>query len=147
MEKFKIIGITVKTVNDGDQAANDIGGLRAEFLNDDIMNKIPNKVSSEIISVYTDYDGDYTDPYRVLIGCKVSSLENIPKGMIGREIESEAYAKFVCKGNILEGALYETWMDIWNTPLKRTYTADFEVYGEKAQDLENAEVDIYIAVE
>ena len=30
--------------------------------------------------------------------------------------------------------------------MKRDYTADFEVYGEKAQNPENAEVDIFVAV-
>jgi predicted transcriptional regulator YdeE len=30
--------------------------------------------------------------------------------------------------------------------LDRSYTADFEIYGEKAQNPENAEVDIFIAV-
>ena len=30
--------------------------------------------------------------------------------------------------------------------LDRTYTADFEIYGEKTQNLQDAEVDIMIAV-
>ena len=30
--------------------------------------------------------------------------------------------------------------------LDRSYTADFEIYDEKAQNPENAEVDIFIAV-
>lgn len=35
---------------------------------------------------------------------------------------------------------------LWNSDLPRKYTADFEIYGEKAQNPENAEVDILVAV-
>ena len=44
--------------------------------------------------------------------------------------------------------VYDKWVNIWDMDktLDRTYTADFEIYGEKAQDMSNAEVDIYVSV-
>ena len=40
------------------------------------------------------------------------------------------------------------WQEIWNEDKKlaRKYTTDFEVYGRKSLDPENAEVDIFIAI-
>jgi predicted transcriptional regulator YdeE len=46
----------------------------------------------------------------------------------------------------LQGMVFGEWTKIWNTEIDRKYSADFEVYGEKAQDPENAEVDIYISL-
>ena len=37
-------------------------------------------------------------------------------------------------------------MKIWNSDLDRSFTSDFEIYGEKAQNPETAEVDIFIAI-
>lgn len=45
-------------------------------------------------------------------------------------------------------AVVSTWMDIWkrDKELNRSYTYDLEVYGERSQNKENPEVDIFIAV-
>ena len=56
------------------------------------------------------------------------------------------YKKFTAKGDLTKGAVYEKWNTIWKTDLDRSYTADFEIYGEAAQNPLNAEVDIFIAV-
>jgi len=44
-------------------------------------------------------------------------------------------------------AVAKTWTTIWerDKELNRKYTYDFEVYGEKSQNGENSEVEIYIA--
>lgn len=46
----------------------------------------------------------------------------------------------------MQGAVYNEWVKIWNSELERTFTADFEVYDERSQNPENAEVDIFVAV-
>ncbi len=66
--------------------------------------------------------------------------------MVGKTFEEATYRKYITKGNILQGMVFNEWTKIWNSDLERTFTADFEVYGEKAQNPENAEVDIFIAV-
>jgi len=45
-------------------------------------------------------------------------------------------------------AIVDVWMDVWNRDkeLNRMYSYDFELYGEKSQNGEDSEVDIYIAV-
>lgn len=146
IEPFKIIGIKVRTTNQNGQSAQDIGALWTKFLTEKIAEKIPNKVENSVFSIYTNYQGDFTQPYDTILGCKVNSLEEIPEGMIGQEFEGGNYVKFISKGNLNEGIVYKTWEEIWKSEMKRVYTADFEVYGEKAQNPENAEVDIFIAV-
>ncbi|WP_370527302.1 GyrI-like domain-containing protein [Pedobacter sp. SYSU D00535] len=56
------------------------------------------------------------------------------------------FTKFTAKGNLNEGIVFQEWTKIWNMDFPRKYTADFEVYGERAQNPEAAEVDIFIAV-
>jgi predicted transcriptional regulator YdeE len=43
-------------------------------------------------------------------------------------------------------SLAKTWEGIWNADINRRYSADFDIYGEKVRDYENAEVDTYVAV-
>ena len=141
MKQFKIIGISVRTTNKNNKAMNDIPALWDKFLSKNLIEKIPNKLSSEIYCVYTEYEKDYTKPYTALLGCKVENLNEIPEGMIGKEFKGGKYQKFIAKGVVVQ-----EWSKIWNSDLERKYTADFEVYGEKAQNPENAEVEIYVAI-
>jgi len=77
----------------------------------------------------------------------VSSLNDIPNGLVGKHFVASNYNKFPVKGNLTVGnVIYEAWEKIWAVNLNRKYTTDFEVYGEKSKDLTNAELDIYIAI-
>ncbi|RBQ04255.1 GyrI-like domain-containing protein [Pedobacter miscanthi] len=144
---FKIIGISTRTTNQNNQSAADLGKLWAQFYAENIFEKIPNKVSTDIITIYTDYVSNYTDAYTTIIGVPVSTFEHIPDGLIGREFEAENFQQFTAKGE-MPGAVVNTWMGIWkrDSELNRKYTYDLEVYGAKSQDGENAEVEIFIAV-
>ncbi|MDO6743219.1 GyrI-like domain-containing protein [Tenacibaculum soleae] len=146
LEAFKIIGIAVRTTNENNQAAKDIGTLWNTFMTEGILEKIPNKITSEIYSIYTDYESDYTKPYTTILGCRVNNIDEVPEGFVAITIEASSYKKFTAKGDLTKGAVYEKWNTIWNTDLDRSYTADFEIYGEAAQNPLNAEVDIFIAV-
>lgn len=143
---FDVIGIAVRTTNENGQSAKDLGNLWSRFMTEKIADKIPNKVDHSIYCIYTDYEKDFTKPYTAIIGCKVESLDEIPEGLTGKSIPEAEYAKFVAKGNNMQKMVGEAWYTIWNTDLARKYTADFEVYSEKSFRLEEAEVDIYVAV-
>ena len=144
--KFNVIGISVRTTNENAQASTDIPALWARFMNEAIAAKIPNKLDQSLYCIYTDYEKDHTRPYTTILGCQVSSLAVIPEGMVGVTFEAANYSKFVAKGNILQGMVFNEWTKIWNSDLPRAYTADFEVYGEKAQNPVDAAVDIFIAL-
>lgn len=146
IDKFNVIGISVKTTNQNGQAAQDIPALWNKFMTEGIANQIPNKIDHTIYCIYTEYEKDHTAPYTTILGCKVTNLATVPSGMVGKFFEEAFYKKHTAKGNILQGLVYNEWLKIWNSGLDRAFTADFEVYGPKAQNPESAEVDIFIAV-
>lgn len=146
IEAFYIAGISVRTTNENGRAMQDIPALWSKFMAEGIAGKIPGKISNDLYCIYTDYEKDHTMPYTTLLGCAVASLENIPEGMTGKAFAGGLYTCFTAKGNIAQGIVYNEWTKIWNTPLNRAFTSDFEVYGEKAMDAGNAEVDIFVAV-
>lgn len=143
---FKIMGISVRTTNENGQAMKDIPALWNRFMSEGIADKIPNKIEQSIYCIYTDYEKDHTKPYTTIIGCRVDHLDNIPADIIGETFSGGNYVQFTAKGNLLHGAVYNEWIKIWNADLARTYTADFEVYDEKAQNPGDAAVDIFIAI-
>ena len=146
IEKFHIIGIAIRTINENGQSAQDIPKLWQTFFSENIINQIPNKIDSAIYCIYTDYEKDHTKPYTTILGCRVSNLDYVPENMVRKTVEQATYTKFIAKGNLTESVVFNEWVKIWDTDLPRTFTADFEIYGDKAQQPENAEVEIFIAV-
>ena len=117
------------------------------FYSENIPNEIPNKISDQVYSIYTDYESDFKGKYKTIIGQKVHSIKEIPNGLIGREFKGGKYKKFLAKGEMPKG-VGEQWLEIWakDQELNRKYTYDFEVYGANSQEGENSEVEIYIAL-
>jgi len=146
MNSFKIIGISVETTNQNGQSGVDLEKLWGKFWGENIQDQITNKVNDDIYAVYTDYESDYTGKYTTIIGVPVNSLECIPNGFMGREFTLGKYKKFVSIGKMPEAVL-NTWMEIWNdNELRRSYSADVTVHGQKYYDGDHAEVETYISV-
>ncbi len=143
---INVIGIECRTSNAPEDGPQDIPRLWGQFYSEDIPNKIPNKVSNEVIALYCDYEGDHTQPYSLVIGCPVTSLSDVPVGMVAKTIPAGSYAVFRAIGEY-PASLIETWGNIWKTELKRTYTGDYEFYGEKFSSRSPQEVEVYIAIE
>ncbi len=146
IEKFHVIGISVRTTNENGQSSTDIPNLWQTFFTENSIDQIPNKIDSSIYCMYTDYEKDHTKPYTTILGCRVENLSSIPNNMVGKTVEQTKYTKYVAKGNLAEGVVYNEWMKIWGADLPRAFTTDFEIYGEKAQNREDAEVEICIAL-
>lgn len=145
LDELTIVGLAIRTSNDPGKADRDIPQLWEKFMADNTASRIPNKVSETIYAIYTDYEGDHSQPYTLVIGCNVSSLDNIPEDMTVKIVPESNYAQFIAKGDLTKDAVINTWMDIWNTNLNRTYTTDIEIYGEKAMDPTNGEAEILVA--
>lgn len=146
IEPFKIIGIAVRTTNENNQAAKDIAALWSRFMSDNILEAIPNKIDHTVYSIYTDYESDHTKPYTTILGCSVKNLNDIPNGMIGKSFNGGNYVKLSAKGDLMKGLIVNKWTEIWEMDLARVFTADYEVFGEKAQNPTDAEIDFLIAV-
>ena len=143
---FFLLGISTRTTNKNGQAAQDIGDLWCQFMDNNILPQIKDRVSDEVHCIYTDYETDHTGPYTAILGCKVNSLDNIPEGLVSLSVAPGTYVKFTAK-SWLPNRVAETWQYIWNKPLNRKYTADFDVYGCSGCNSEDARVEIYVAVE
>lgn len=146
IEPFKVIGIAVRTANANRESAKDIGQLWGKFMSEGISDKIPNKIDDIIYSIYTNYESDHTKPYDTILGYKVRTLDKVPEGMVGQAFDGGTYGKFIFKGDLTKGIVFDTWSEIWKKDLDRLYTADFELYGAKALNPSNAEVEILVAI-
>lgn len=146
-DALTIVGIATRTSNDQGKAEKDIPQLWQKFMGQGVPSRIHNKVDDTIYAIYTDYEGDHTKPYTLVIGCNVANLDNIPEDMTVKMVPAANYTKFTAKGDLTKDAVINAWMKIWKTPLKRTYTTDVEIYGEKAMNPEDGEAEILIAVE
>lgn len=144
--EFSVIGISVRTTNENGQSGKDIPALWHRFMSEGILDRIPGKVDASVYCIYTDYEKDHTAPYTTLLGCRVKNLNTLPEGMTGKTFKEAVYTQRTVKGNLMEGLIYNEWLKIWESGLNRTFIADFEIYGEKAADLINAEVDIFVGV-
>lgn len=141
INSFQIIGISIETTNENQQSIQDIGALWNRFFSENITAKIPNKLGDEIYSLYTEYESDYKGKYTAILGMKVSSLDSIPEGMIGREFQGGTYQKLTAK-SLEPESVVGVWKEIWakNEELNRKYTVDFEVHKQ------GSKTEVFIAV-
>lgn len=142
---FFLVGISVRTTNQNGQAMKDIGGLWNWFMSEGILQQVVNRLSDDIYCVYTDYESDKDGFYTTVLGCKAGSKDNIPEGLTGITIPPGNYNRYVARG-ALPQAVGETWQQIWTADIDRKYMADFDVYGERSQSLDNGAVEIYVGV-
>ncbi len=143
-----IIGVKHRTTNEKKKALQDIPAFWSQFFEDGIIEKIPNKVGSELYGLYTNFEDGRSGAYDCIIGSQVSSLEDIPDGLVGITIPEGTYAKVVAKGPLAQ-AMLEAWQAIWADEALIVYDplqVDYEIYGEKARNPENVEVDIFLTL-
>ena len=147
IDSFKIIGISVRTTNREDKATKDIGNLWNKFYSENIIEKIKNRISDDIFTVYTDYTDNFQDEYSTIIGVSVPKIDNIPEGMLGRELPTENFKVFDVNGT-LPGAVIDTWCEIWHldNELQRKYSYDFELYKKMDPNTEDQIVKIFISL-
>lgn len=146
IEPFKIIGISIRTTNENGQASQEIAELWQRFMSENVISKIPNKIDNTVYSLYTEYESDHTKPYTTILGCKVENLDNLPNGMVGKSFDGGTYSKTTAKGDLMQGLVVYQWSKIFEMELDRTYDADFEIFGEKAQNPADAEVEFYVGI-
>jgi predicted transcriptional regulator YdeE len=81
LEPFYLVGISVRTTNEGGQSGKDIGQLWERFFKENILAQIRDKTSNDIYCVYTDYQRDASGPYTTLLGCAVSIQQTVPMAL------------------------------------------------------------------
>lgn len=144
MKEKVFAGIADITNNSSPDMGAKIGTLWQKLYSD-IAQSMTGRVNQKAVGLYCDYkpNGDYT----VLAGCEIDSskADDAEKsGLTVKKIPAGNYAKFIIKGDV-QKAVAESWGEIWNTELERTFTGDYEEYQEDC-DGKSGTIYIYIAI-
>lgn len=123
-----IIGIECRTINLPDRAPQEIAAHWERFYRERIADQIPNKSSDKIVGLYCHYEGVHTQADSLVAGSPVSSLAEVPEGMVGEKIPAAHYAAFHVVGDFPQ-KLIEAWEEVWKGTLPRTYRYDLEIYN------------------
>jgi predicted transcriptional regulator YdeE len=152
IEGFTVVGIETRTDNAREMAgAGIIAKQWGRFMGENLLAQIPNRIDGAILAVYSDYESDKDGEYSFMIGARVKSAVGIPSGMMSRKVPAGRYAVFTSERGAVEKVVMETWQKIWSATTaelggERAYTADFEIYDERARDLKNAQVEIHVGI-
>ena len=153
-ESFQVVGIEAST-NNAKESGPDaiIGKLWQQFLGQNLLKQIPDRVDQSIIAVYTDYATDANGQYTFVLGARIRPIPDpvLPEGMVVKTVPAGRYAVFTSDRGPVAKVVVETWKQIWayyQSPAngQRAYRADFEIYDQRAADPNNAHVYIYIGV-
>jgi len=149
---FTVVGISARTTNAREMGSQGVIGKQWErFVREGLLEKIPHRVDTNVLAVYTDYESDHNGAYTFVLGAKVSTAESVPFGMVEKKVPPGKYAVFTSERGPAAKVIPETWVHINSLPKSapggdRTYQADFELYGPSAADPQNAQVDVYIGI-
>ncbi len=151
MPGFVVIGIEARTTNAREATADGIIPRQWQrFFQEGILDKIPRKAGSNIYAVYFDYASDRNGEYIFVIGAMVKEGTTPPAGMVAKRIPAGQYAVLTSDKGPLPKVVPGEWQKIFkledDRKLTRAYQTDFEIYDQRAQDPQNAQIDIYIGL-
>lgn len=127
---FDVVGVS-EIISSKEQAEGAIGALWKSFFEKmDGLDLGDIREDDLTYAVYSDYEGDYTQPYRLTIGYKVSVDSKDPEGLFRSHVQLDDYALLQARGEQPK-ALVEAWETVWKSDLDRYYKSDFEVYGPR----------------
>ncbi len=135
-----IVGIALRTSND--EAMETIPPLWGQFYAEGILEKIKDKVSSDVYAVYTNFENEGVSnegQYTLIIGAEVESFEDVPEGLATTTIKAQNRVVFAVKEGKPEN-VGATWHEVWGqVKLEKTFIAEYEHYHDRG-------IDIYIGV-
>jgi predicted transcriptional regulator YdeE len=152
-QEFSVIGIRVRTSNAKEVTGGGaIPKQWASFFSEGIADKIPNKVDSTIYAVYTNYASDYNGEYDFIIGMKVSSVSDVPPGMVAKTVPKGKSAVVASAKGPVAQVVPNAWQQVYSLDANkhlggtRAYKADFELYDQRSQNPQDSQVDLYIGL-
>ncbi len=138
---IRIMGIELRTSND--EAMHTIPPHWQRFSTDDVLARIPGKLTDEVYAVYTHFENAGVNNrgiYSLIIGAPVSSSQAVPPGMSHAVLPASACAVFTVPPNRFDqvGAV---WQEVWQRDdLPKAFVADCERYRA------NGEIEILIGL-
>jgi predicted transcriptional regulator YdeE len=148
---FTVIGIEART--DNRREAGGSGVIPAQwqkFFSEDIPRKVPNKTGPAFYAIYARYSSGHNGEYNYIVGARVRDGTIPPEGMVAIRVAAGNYAVFTTDKGPLAEIMPAAWQKILKLEdegkFKRKYQTDFEIYDQRAQDPQNAQVDIYVGI-
>ena len=119
--------------------------------------EIQHLVKPVICYGFEDYSRDFVmqprafPKYYYIASYEVESLNDIPAGMVGKDVAAANYAVFTYRGSIsglpkFFQFIYGDWLPASGYKMDPAMMCDFERYPEPVTDMENALVEIWVAV-
>ena len=151
VEAFTVIGIATRTTNARESGPNGVIPQQwQKFFQEGVLDKIPDKIGSDIYAVYTDYASDHNGEYTFVIGAKVKQGTAPASGMVAETIPGGQYAVVTSEKGPLPQVIPAAWQRIFQLEsdgrLHRAYKSDFELYDQRSQNPADAQVDIYLGL-
>ncbi len=156
LPKLILVGLTIRT-NNKDEMNPDtakIGKLAGSYWHTQIANHIQHRTSPGITyAVYTEYESDENGNYTYFIGEVVDSLQGQDLSQFKTiTIPESSYQKFTTEAGQIPEVIISAWKKIWTLQKDdlggtRKYSADFEIYDQRAANPNQAVIDIYIGIE
>ncbi|MBO0910226.1 MAG: AraC family transcriptional regulator [Acidobacteria bacterium] len=148
---FTVVGIEARTDNRREAGeAGVIPGQWQKFFSQDIPAKIPNKTGPDFYAIYARYSSGHNGEYNYVVGARVKDGTVPPEGMVAIRVAAGNYAVFTTDKGPLAKIMPAAWQKINQLAdggkLRRKYQTDFEVYDQRAQDPQNAQVEIYVGI-
>jgi predicted transcriptional regulator YdeE len=148
---FLVIGIEARTDNAREATADGIIPRQWQrFLQERIVERIPGKAGANIYAIYSDYASDHRGEYTFVIGAMVKDGATAPAGMVAKRVPGGQYAVITSDKGPLQTVVPETWKKVRKLEqggkLTRAYQADFEIYDQRSQDPQNAQIDLYVGL-
>ena len=148
---FTVIGIAARTDNAKESTSDGIIPKQwQKFFSEGTLGQIPNKTSPNLYAVYTDYASDHNGEYTYVVGTAVKDGTAAPTGMVVKRVPTAQYAVFTTEIGPFAKVVPAAWQRIFKLEeegkLKRAYNTDFEIYDQRAQNPQNAQIDIYVGI-
>ena len=153
---MKLVGLTARTNNKDEMTPGKgkIGPLTHHYWSNQVGDQVKSRTNPGVTySVYTDFESDEHGEYTYFIGQQVDSCDDQNTDDHSTlTIEPSTYQKFTTAPGPMPQVVIDAWQEIWQMTDedfegKRTYLADFEVYDQRAENPNEAVVDIYIGIE
>lgn len=149
LDAFYVIGLELRIDKQVDSitANSRIAEHWKRFIDGNVAHNIPSRVSTEVhFGVNTNYDASDRSEYSLITGVEVSSLNDIPQGMVGVKVPASRYLVFTAHGEIPD-AIQEGWKQVNaffsdNASYQRSFGADFEIYDTT----KHGRAEIYVSI-
>ena len=128
------MGLELRTSND--EAMQTIPAHWQRFTEENVLERIPGKLSDEVYAVYTHFENAGVNNlgiYSLIIGAPVSSAQAVPPGMSHAVLPASPRAVFpVPQGQFDQ--VGPAWLEVWQRDdLTKTFIAECERYRADGQ--------------